>query len=121
MKEKKIILDIIEKVLNGELSSLNELYHLWPETVSNNEFYEGVYDDTESVIEHNVIKNKNPKVIDEKLFLKSIDFRNLIIDYKILKLDIEINLMKNLRNKFHKKDNLALVDLENDLIHYSSS
>ncbi|PZX53526.1 hypothetical protein LV84_03250 [Algoriphagus ratkowskyi] len=120
MEERKIVLELIHNVLNGELNSLNELYLRWPETLIDNEFYESIYNDIESVVEHSIVKNKE-KGIKEKLFLESIDYRNLIIDYKILNLEINITLLINLRNEFRKRSSLSLEGLDKELFQYCTS
>ncbi len=48
---KKIVIDLFSKALKGELS-IAEFNRKWPEFLEDDLFYEQLYDDLESAVEH---------------------------------------------------------------------
>lgn len=114
MKDVRIVVEIIEKVLFGKMSSLNELYSAWPEMMENDTLFESIYDDIESVVEHYSIPQNKVNVINEKLFDKSMDYRKLVVDYVLLKFNLDPVLTNRLRNEFLKKTDLSFADFESE-------
>ena len=78
---EKTVLKLINKSLEGKLS-FEELYQLCPEVLAEDRFYEIIYNDIESVVEH------FPGKFDIH-FIESIDYKTLLIDQKLLNLIIE--------------------------------
>lgn len=83
MKTLKTVLELINRSLEGELS-LDELYELWPEELTKDEFYETIYNDVESVVEH-----YPGKLVT--YFKESRDYKALLADKKLINLIIEEN------------------------------
>jgi hypothetical protein len=107
------IIQIIEKVLSGKMNSLKELYESWPETTTGNVVFENIYDDIESVIEHlSILQNSG---IDENLFHKSIDYRNLVIDYKVLNRGFDLELTSKLIVELRKKIILSIDEIDEEI------
>ena len=110
MNEIKEILGIIEMVLFKREISLNELYFLWPESLSDDEFFENIYDDIESAVEH--LSFLPLKELSKSQFRNSVVYRILVIDYKILKSNFNISQLKVARSRidFHKQVQLSEID-----------
>ena len=110
------IIEIVEKVLYGRMNSLTELYESWPETGAVNVVFEKIYDDTESVIEHlSILQNSE---IDKKLFHKSIDYKNLVIDYKVLNRGFDIELTSKLIFELRKKNILSIDEIDKQISYF---
>ena len=89
------VLELINNALDGELS-LNDLYKLWPEELSKDKFYETIYNDVESVIEH------YPGRL-ESYFMESHAYKALLVDKQLLNLividKLDSNRLLELKNK----------------------
>jgi hypothetical protein len=99
------ILSIVQKAITAQLS-LEELMTLWPEEAEDIEFYESIFVDVESSVEH---------FTDYNSFINSDDYSDLIIDEFILKLDKNIDFLNTARQKLLLKqvsfsDVLAIVN-----------
>jgi hypothetical protein len=83
------ILSIVQKAINAQLS-LEDLMKLWPEELDDIDFYESIFLDVESSVEH--FTNYNS-------FISSENYSNLIIDAFVLKLDKNIDFLNTARQK----------------------
>jgi len=90
MEAIKKVLELIKKSINCELS-LNELYQGWPENLKGNKFYEIVYDDVESSVEHypsqalNIFGKEN----QNNYFKNSYECKALKVDLKIINIILQ--------------------------------
>jgi len=100
MKGIEIIMDLIAQAMSGSLS-LNELYKRWPEVFAESEFFEGIYDDIESAVEH--IPGNTDGTIDITCFRESKEYYSLKYDLLILKhlneKDIMLKGLQELKQK----------------------
>ena len=107
------VIKIVLETLEGRLQSLDRLYNLWPESLKENiEFFEEIYDDIESVIEHSEV-NVGTKLINESLFQKNISYRYLVIDYVVLISGKKVNEMIVFQNELKKKKIINYMLLQN--------
>ena len=100
MPNNKVIA-LINKALKGTLE-LTELYDNWPEELSGIDFFENVYDDIESAVEHlpgNILTGKP----DLDKFSRTKYYYNLLIDFELLKQLSDFNIMNSIRNDLVSK------------------
>lgn len=92
----KSILQLINKSLAGELP-LDQLYVLWPEELAHDKFFDTIYKDVESVVEHypakvtSIFGSEDP----DKYFKRSFEYRVLLSDKELIQQIINENLELN--------------------------
>lgn len=100
MKDLEVINALIKKAMKASLS-LEELFEKWPEDFAENDFFESVFDDIESAVEH--LPGDASGEVDWFSFQHSTEYRLLQYDLIILDYlnseDLILTGLKELKNK----------------------
>jgi hypothetical protein len=92
---------LFSKAINGELSIL-ELEQEWPESFEENSFFEELYDDLESAVEHMPGKSIFSHDINIEKFKYSNEYKIIFIDYLLLQANLDFETMITKRQYLFK-------------------
>lgn len=95
------ILLIIQRALKAELT-LIELYSIWPDEVTNDSFYESIYNDVESAVEHTPFFLWSNGV-DFDSYRSSYDYYLLLVDEFLLQTKYSNDILAKVKEKLSSK------------------